>query len=264
MFENILTGRYIDTVSPIHRINALTKLIMMVTLTAVIFSLKKITSLLYIAAFVIALIRLSGLKIKILLKNTKYIIFFAFFTFIFNLFLTDGETIFKFFSITATAEGLFNGSLYAMRLIVLVWISVIFMLTTRPTDITDAVELLLSPLSRLHIPVSDISVIIGLTLRFIPLLGEEAQKITDAQKSRCADFDGSSIIQKAKAVLPLTVPLLESTFRRSEALAEAMASRCYGMHSRTKMLRQKAGIIDLYAAIIFTVAIIIPIGAELI
>ena len=264
MFENILIGQYIEGNSPIHRLSAVTKLIMTIIFAAAVFAADKPVPILLAIILTLTFIRLAGLKLSIILKSTKYIIFLAFFTFIFNAVLTGGERIVGFGNLNVTKEGVLIGTLCAVRLVILVWSAAVLTLTTRPLDMTDAVEDLLSPLSKFNVPVSDIAVMMGLTLRFVPTLGLEAQRISDAQKSRCADFSGGSIIKRAKAALPLIIPLLAGTFRHSDALAEAMDARCYGSHKRTRMRNKKPGKIDLYAAIIFGAAAAILIGVEFI
>lgn len=264
MFENILIGQYIEASSPIHRLSAVTKLIMTVIFAAAVFAADKPAPMLIAIVMTLAVIRLAGLELSLVLKSTKYIIFLAFFTFIFNAVFTEGERIFGFGALNVTKEGVLIGALCAVRLVILVWSAAVLTLTTRPLDMTDAVEDLLSPLSKFSVPVSDIAVMMGLTLRFVPTLGLEAQRISDAQKSRCADFGGGSVVKKAKAALPLIIPLLAGAFRHSDALAEAMDARCYGSNKRTRMRNKKPRKIDLYASIIFGAVTAVLIGVELI
>lgn len=259
MFENILIGQYIDTGSVLHRLDARLKIIITVILAVMLFCADKYISVIYIMIVCAMLVRLSGIKIRILLKSMKAVLFLAVFTLVFNAFFTEGRELLA----GLTYEGLSLGVISALRLLLLVASASVLTLTTKPVDLTDAVESLLKPLEKIKVPVSDIAVMTGLALRFVPTLGAEARQIIDAQKSRGADFEAGGIIKKAKAVLPLIIPLFAGAFRHSEALADAMDARCYGMGRRTRMREQKLKITDLYAVVIFAVITAIFVGVEL-
>ena len=182
------------------------------------------------------IIKLSNVPVKFIFRGMKSIVFLLLITVIFNLFLTPGTALVSFWKLTITYEGLKFASLMAVRLILLITGSTIMTLTTTPNTLTDGLEKLMSPLKKFHVPVHEISMMMSIALRFIPILLEETDKIMKAQMARCADFESGSIMKRAKALVPLLVPLFISAFRRANDLAMAMEARCYrGGDGRTKM-----------------------------
>jgi energy-coupling factor transport system permease protein len=155
---------------------------------------------------------------------------------IFNLFLTPGTPVFRFWKLQITMEGIVFASKMAIRLIFLIVCSTLMTLTTTPNQLTDALESIGRPLTVLHVPVHEVAMMMSIALRFIPILAEETDKIEKAQMARGADFESGGLIQKIKAMVPLLVPLFISAFRRANDLAMAMEARCYrGGDGRTKM-----------------------------
>ena len=171
-----------------------------------------------------------------MVKGMKAILFLLIFTVIFNLFLTPGRPLVSIWRLTVTREGLETAVKMAIRLSFLIIGSSVMTLTTTPNNLTDGMESLMKPLRRLHVPVHEIAMMMSIALRFIPILLEETDKIMKAQMARGADFESGNLIQKAKSLVPLLVPLFISAFRRASDLAMAMEARCYrGGEGRTKM-----------------------------
>ena len=187
--------------------------------------------------FLVAMIRLSKVPFKFMVRGLKAIIMILMITVVFNLFLTPGERVLvQVWKLKITDTGLRTAIFMAIRLIYLIVGSSVMTLTTTPNDLTDGLERLLGPLKKLHVPVHEVAMMMSIALRFIPILLEETDKIMKAQIARGADFESGNIIQKAKNMVPLLVPLFISAFRRANDLAMAMEARCYhGGEGRTKM-----------------------------
>lgn len=192
----------------------------------------------YLAAtvFLAAVIKISKVPFKFMMKGMKAIVMLLVITSLFNLFLTPGETLASFWIFTITKEGLRTAVFMAFRLIYLIVGASVMTLTTTPNSLTDGIEKLLKPLSRLRVPVHEVAMMMSIALRFIPILLDETDKIIKAQTARGADLESGNIIQKAKAMIPILVPLFVSAIRRANDLAMAMEARCYnGGEHRTKM-----------------------------
>lgn len=263
MFKNILIGQYINTGSILHRLDARVKIIITAAAAVMIFTAGKPAAVMYVLVLCTGFTVLSGLRPSVLLRSIKPVIFLAAFTFVFNLLSGDGRELFRVWIFRGTYEGLYAGALSALRLIMLVAAASVLTLTTKPLDLTDAIESILKPLSVFKVPVRDIAVMMGISIRFIPIIGEEARRITEAQKSRCADFDGAGIIKKAKAALPLVIPLIVGAFRHSDALASAMDARCYGAGARSRMHERKILTRDICALALCFIFAAILAGVEL-
>ena len=179
---------------------------------------------------------MSHVPLKFIMRGMKTIFFLLLITVVFNLFLTPGTALVHFWKLTITMEGLKLATMMAVRLVFLILGSSVMTLTTTPNHLTDGLESLMKPLKRLHVPVHEISMMMSIALRFIPILLEETDKIMKAQMARGADFESGSVIRRAKNLVPLLVPLFISAFRRANDLAMAMEARCYrGGEGRTKM-----------------------------
>jgi energy-coupling factor transport system permease protein len=187
-------------------------------------------------AVLAAVIRISKVPLKFMLKGMKSIFILLMLTVVFNLFLTPGTALIHFWKLTITKEGLELAIFMAIRLVYLIIGSSVMTLTTTPNDLTDGLEKALSPLNRVKIPVHEVAMMMAIALRFIPILLEETDKIMKAQTARGADFESGNLIQKAKNMIPILVPLFISAFRRANDLAMAMEARGYhGGEGRTKM-----------------------------
>lgn len=263
MFKNILIGQYIDTGSAMHGLDARVKIISVIAAAVMIFAADRPVAVLYMIALCVFFAVMARISLSALLRGIRPVIFLAVFTLVFNMFTAEGTEFFSAGALVCTYEGLYAGAVSALRLIMLAAAASLLTLTTKPLDLTAAIESLLSPLNFFRVPVRDIAVMMGISIRFIPTLGEEARRIADAQRSRCADFDGKGIVKKAAAALPLVVPLIAGAFRHSDALAEAMDARCYGMGRRTRMNAHKLGKNDAAAAGVMLAAALVLAGVEL-
>ena len=185
---------------------------------------------------------------KFIVRGIKPILFIVLFTFVLNvLFQKEGTVLWRWAFITITREGLRKAVFMAFRLVLLVMASQLLTLTTSPIALTDGLESIMKPLSKVGFPAHELAMIMAIALRFIPTLMEETDKIMKAQKARGADFESGNIIQRARAMIPLLVPLFVSAFRRADELAMAMEARCYrGGAGRTRMKRLKFTRLDLY------------------
>ncbi len=236
MLENITLGQYYPGASLLHKLDPRTKIILLVFEIAAIFCASKLLAFLPVIILLALSVYLSGLPFKLVIKSIKPPRLILIITFVLNLFFTQGENIiFEFYFIRISSEALFRSVLYTIRLILLVVASSMLTYTTAPIPLTDGLERLLSPLAKLHFPAHEMSMMMTIALRFIPTLMEETDKIMKAQASRGADFESGNILQRAKAMLPILIPLFVSAFRRAGDLATAMEARCYhGGDGRTK------------------------------
>ena len=236
MLRDITLGQYYPIDSVLHRMDPRTKLF---GTMAYIVSLFIADSMLVYAAaalFLVTAIRMSKVPVKFMVRGLKSIVILLLISVSFNLFLTPGTPIFKIGFLQMTWEGVEFAALMAVRLIFLVLGSTILTLTTTPNQLTDGLEKSLGFLGKVGVPVHEVSMMMSIALRFIPILIEETDKIMKAQMARGADFETGNLIQKAKAMVPLLVPLFISAFRRATDLAMAMEARCYrGGDGRTKM-----------------------------
>ena len=236
MLRDITLGQYYQTDSVIPRLDPRVKLSGTILFILSLFFFKNYIGYLVAAAFLALVIKLSHVPFKFMIKGMKAIVFLLAITVCFNLFLTPGETLVALGKLTITKEGLSAAITMAVRLSMLIIGSSIMTLTTTPNHLTDGMEKGLRPLKKLHVPVHEIAMMMSIALRFIPILMEETDKIMKAQMARGADFESGSLIRRAKAMVPLLVPLFISAFRRANDLAMAMEARCYrGGEGRTKM-----------------------------
>ena len=237
--KSIAFGQYYPSESPMHRLDPRAKLIMTVLYIVCTFLCKNVLAFaaLLLSAAVLALV--SRLPIRLILRSLRPILMIIAFTSLLNVFFTKGETLLtpEGFWIRIYAEGLWNALFMVVRITSLIIGTSIFLTyTTTPIALTDAIESLLSPLKKLHVPVHDFAMMMTITLRFIPTLTEETERIMNAQKARGANFTTGSLLQRARALIPILVPLLVSAINRAIELASAMECRCYhGGEGRTKM-----------------------------
>ena len=251
MIKNVTIGQYFPGDSFVHRLDPRTKLLATIALIAVVFVSTGFAGFAMIAAFVLLTALSTGVHLKFLFKGLKPIMFIIIFTFILNLlFQQTGEVLLQFWIIKITTGGLKMASFMAARLILLVVASQLLTLTTSPISLTDGLESLMRPASKIGFPAHEIAMMMSIALRFIPTLMDEADKIMKAQKARGANFETGNIIQRARAMIPLLVPLFVGAFRRADELALAMDARCYrGGAGRTRMNQLKYGARDLIAAL---------------
>ena len=236
MLRDITLGQYYQTQSPIHSLDPRVKLggTLLYIISLVYF--RNFWGYGIAVLFLAAVIRLSHVPFKFMVKGMKAILFLLLITVVFNLFLTPGEELVSFWKLTITVEGLRTAVTMAVRLTLLIIGSSVMTLTTTPNNLTDGMEKMMKPLKAFHVPVHEVAMIMSIALRFIPILMEETDKIMKAQIARGADFESGNIIKRARAMVPLLVPLFISAFRRANDLAMAMEARCYrGGEGRTKM-----------------------------
>ncbi len=236
MLRDITLGQYYQTDSVIHRLDPRVKLTSTFVFIISLFLVKNVWGYLIALCFLAGVIRLSKVPFKFMIKGMKAIVFLLLLTVVFNLFLTPGTPLIQIWKLTITKEGLRTAVMMAVRLTFLIIGSSVMTLTTTPNNLTDGLESLMKPLNKIKVPVHEIAMMMSIALRFIPILLEETDKIMKAQIARGADFESGNIIKKAKAMVPLLVPLFISAFRRANDLAMAMEARCYrGGEHRTKM-----------------------------
>ncbi len=256
MIRDITIGQYYPADSLLHRVDPRMKLILTFAMIVVIFLCKSFLSLGLIAVTAVAAVILSKVPVKMILKSLKPLVIILIFTAILNIFYTTGGKVYFAWKFIEITEKGVNTAVFTMiRIIVLVTISSLLTYTTTPTMLTDALERVLSPLKIFKIKVHTLAMMMTLALRFIPTLIEEIDRIMNAQKARGADLESGGIVQRAKALVPIFIPLMVSAFRRAYELAFAMTCRCYtGGEGRTRMKQMKLKGID-YLALTACVAI---------
>ena len=236
MLRDITLGQYYQTDSVIHRLDPRVKLVGTICFIVSLFIVDNFIGYLLAGLFLVAVIKLSKVPFKFMVRGMKAIVFLLVIAVVFNLFLTPGEVVFSFWKLQITKEGIRLAAFMGIRLCFLIVGSSVMTLTTTPNNLTDGLEKLLGPLKVLKVPVHEIAMMMSIALRFIPILLEETDKIMKAQIARGADFESGNLVKKVKSLVPLLVPLFISAFRRANDLAMAMEARCYrGGEHRTKM-----------------------------
>ena len=237
MIRDITIGQYYPANSILHRLDPRVKIMCTLLYLISLFLFNHVWGYVIATVFLVSVIRMSKVPFKFIVKGLKPIIMLLMITVVFNLFLTKtGTVIWEFWILKLTDEGVRIAGFMAIRLIYLILGSSLMTFTTTPNALTDGIEKLLWPLRKIKFPVHEIAMMMSIALRFIPILLEETDKIMKAQTARGADLESGNIIQKAKAMIPILVPLFVSAFRRASDLAMAMEARCYhGGEGRTKM-----------------------------
>ena len=263
MLKDVTLGQFFPGNSVLHRLDPRIKLILTVLYIVAIFLAENVYCYAALVVSAIAMVLLSRLSLRVVLKGIKPILFILLFTMIINLFFTKGEVpLWSFWRIAIYKEGIIRAVLMALRVIVLVvGTSVLLTYTTSPIVLTDAIESLLSPLKKIKVPVHDFAMMMTIALRFIPTLIEETEKIINAQKARGAAFDNGNLLKRAKALVPILIPLFISSFNRADELATAMECRCYrGDVGRTRFVKLRLrpfDIVSLLLMIAFGAAIVL-------
>jgi len=272
MIKDITLGQFFPGDSFLHRLDPRMKILMSVVFIVAVFLAKSAAAYGLLVAFVVVLAAVSQIPLKTILNGMKPILFIVIFTAVINLFWTRGEHLLvEFFFIRIYVESVLHMVYMVIRIVsLLVGTSILLTYTTSPIKLTDGIEPLLSPLKKIGVPVHEFAMMMTIALRFIPTLVEETDKIMNAQKARGADFTGGSLKDRAKALIPVFIPLFVSAFRRADDLATAMECRCYrGGEGRTKMTELHFGKEDfffavmmlLFTALIVAINLIIPFGA---
>lgn len=256
----VTLGQYCERDSVMHRLDPRFKIVLAMAFIVGVFMAKSVYSFALLTVFSLVMVFISKIPVGMVLRGLKPILFIVIFTAIINIFWYKGDTLILHFGIlNIYKEGLINALLIVLRIVImLAGTSLLLTYTTTPISLTDGLERLLAPLARIKLPVHEFSMMMTIALRFIPTLMEETSKIMNAQKARGADFSSGSLMKRAKALVPIIVPLFVSAFRRAEELAVAMECRCYtGGEGRTRMTVLKAKPTDY----VFTLTIAALIAA---
>ena len=251
--KDVTFGQYYPVQSPIHRLDPRTKLVAVILYIVMMFCIRTFVGFGLVAVFLLAVILTSRVPLFKVLRSLRAVLFLVLFTVILSVlfYSGSGEPLVHFGFIKIYKQGLIGAALMALRLILLVMGPSLLSLTTTPVELTDGLESLLKPLALIKLPVHTLAMVMSIALRLIPTLTEETEKIMNAQKSRCANFDTGNIFKRAKALLPILIPLFVGSFRRADELADAMDARCYrGAKGRTRMKVLRFKWRDLLAAVI--------------
>lgn len=256
MLKDVTLGQFFPGDTVVHRLDPRTKLILVVVFIAALFTAVDYWSYGLMIGVTVLCIALSRIKPKTIMKGLKPLVLIIILTALLNLFYTEGEPIVQFWILKISWEGIKRAVMMVLRIMLLICGTFLLTYTTSPIALTDGIEKLLNPLKKIKVPVHEMSMMMSMALRFIPTLIEETDKIMSAQKARGADFETGKLTDRAKALLPLLVPLFVSAFRRADELAIAMESRCYhGGEGRTRMKQlemygRDAGALILGAALL--------------
>ena len=241
MISDITLGQFFPGYSVIHKLDPRTKIILSVLFIITVFLANNPLTLIFLSIITVLMIVLSRISAKVIFKSIKPLVFILAFTAVLNLFLTKGvgEPLVEIWVIRIYEEGIVRASFMFVRVIIFILSSTVLLTyTTSPISLTDGIESRLSPLKKIKVTVHSFAMMMSIALRFIPILVEETEKIMNAQKSRGADFSSGGIIKRAKALIPILIPLLASSFNRADELATAMECRCYrGDKNRTKLVK---------------------------
>lgn len=260
MNERVTIGQYIPGDSFIHRLDPRIKLVITILFIVLIFFIDSIVGFGIFFAFILGVMFVAQIPFMRLMKGLRPILFIILFTFFLNVFTTPGRSVFQFWIVNFTEEGLYKGAFTSVRLVLLVFGTTMLTLTTSPLELTDGIESLLKPLSVIKFPAHELAMMISIALSFIPTLFEEADKIRRAQMARGADFESGNVLNRAKAMIPLLVPLFLNSFRRAEELGTAMEARCYrGGKGRTRLNPLRLEVKDILA-LILTAAFFITVA----
>lgn len=259
MLKDITLGQYFPGNTVAHRLDPRTKILLVTLYIIALFSAKGLLGYMVMAATLAVCVKISKVGFKSLVRGLKPLVVIIAFTGILNIFFTPAETYLLEWGILRISEkGIQNALFMVVRIMLLVMGTFLMTYTTSPIRLTDGLESLLGPLKRLRVPVHELAMMMAIALRFIPTLIEETDKIMSAQKARGADFESGNIFQKAKALVPILVPLFISAFRRADELATAMECRCYhGGEGRTRLKQLKFTAEDTRCAVIITAALLV-------
>lgn len=254
MLKDITIGQYFPGKSLIHRLDPRVKIVLTLIYIIVLFIATNPVSLSVGVLFLIISYAVSKVPFKMVIKSIKPVVPIIVFTAVLNMFFIDGRVLFEWWIIKVTLEGIVMAIVMSIRIVCLIAGTSLLTYTTSPIALTDGIERLLSPLKRFNLPVHELAMMMTIALRFIPTLIEETDKIMSAQKARGADLETGGLMQRAKALIPILIPLFVSSFRRADELALAMECRCYrGGEGRTRMKILKLTWVDA-VAVVFVLA----------
>ncbi len=250
MIRDITLGQYYASESPIHKLDPRTKIIAAIVFIVELFIVNNFWGFVICGVALGIVVSISRVPLSFILRGLKPIFIILAFTFLLNIFMVDGEVIWKWKFLKITVEGIYRACFMGIRLILLIIASSLLTLTTKPIELTDGLEKLMWPLGKLGLPTHEVAMMMSIALRFIPTLLQETDKIMKAQQARGADFESGNIIQRAKALIPILIPLFISAFHIASDLAMAMEARCYrGGKGRTRMNAIHFGKNDVFAVI---------------
>lgn len=250
MLKDITIGQYFPGNTIVHKLDPRIKIIIISLFIFSLFFIKSFIPYIFILGFILMVVKISKVPLKFILKGIRPLLFIILITFFINIFMTRGEVLFELGPLTVTKEGLRLGFFMGIRLIFLITGTSLLTLTTSPIALTDGIEKLLTPLKRIGLPAHELAMMMTIALRFIPTLLEETDKIMKAQMARGADFESGNILNRAKNLVPLLVPLFINAFRRADELATAMEARCYrGGDNRTRLNELKLDKKDIGALV---------------
>ncbi|MCQ2441287.1 MAG: energy-coupling factor transporter transmembrane protein EcfT [Clostridia bacterium] len=254
MLRDITFGQYFQGNSKVHRLDPRTKLLLLILIIVFIFLTQNMISFLIATVFTACAVIISKVPLRLYLKNLKAILPIIIFTAIINVFYgNEGKVLFSIFRLTVNTGGVYRAVFMALRILLLIVLSSVLTYTTTPNDLTDAIEILLSPLKFIGLKnaVHTLAMMMTIALRFIPTLVEETEKIMNAQKARGADLENGKLTERIKALVPILIPLLISAVRRAYELAEAMECRCYnGGEGRQRMKKLQFTLLDVIAGFV--------------
>jgi len=252
MMEKMIFGRFLPGNSPVHKLDPRSKLIFVFAFIIIVFLANNTVTYALLLAFTLLIVLISNIRLYFLINGLKPVIILMIFTFLIHIFMTkEGALLFEWKFITIYEEGIRQGIFISIRFLVLVFMTSILTLTTSPISITDGIEVLLNPLKAVKVPVHELALMMSISLRFIPTLMDETDKIMKAQMARGSDLSSGPIKDRIKAVVPLLVPLFVSAFKRAEELATAMEVRGYrGGEGRTRYRKLKWDMSDTFSLVL--------------
>ena len=263
ILSNITIGQYYSASSQVHSLDPRAKIVLVILLMAATFAIQNFFGFLTLSFILLSIVALASLPFSWVLRSVKPLLYIIIFSFIVHILFTGGEPLVKIGIINITREGVRNGFFITLRLVLLVSGTSILIFTTTPIELTDGLEYLLKPLSKLKVPTHELAMMLTIALRFIPTLLLETERLMKAQMARGADFESGNFLRRAKCFLPLIIPLFISAFRRADELALAMESRCYrGGQGRSRLRTLKMRGADWFntSVVILLLAGVVAIG----
>ena len=258
MSFDVSLGQYYEANSLIHKLDPRTKLLFVIMFMVASFVAKSIYAFAFLFLITIVSIIISRVPLRIIIRGLRVLIAVVIFTALLNIFwTTEGNLLWSWWIIKIYDKGLINAGVLALRIVMLLTVTTLYLsYTTTPIELTDGIETALSPLKKIKLPIHEFAMLMTIALRFIPTLTDETGKIMNAQKARGADFSSGGLIKRAKALIPIVIPLFVSSFRRADELATAMECRCYrGGEGRTRMKKLKLKVKDVFG-IVFSLLIL--------
>ncbi len=261
MLKDITLGQFIPGDSAVHRMDPRSKILLGLLYIVVLFFIRHVAAYSVMALYTLMVTVIASIRVGILLRGLRPVLFILVLTFALNTLLTPGEVLYQLGPMTITEQGLWQGMTMVFRLLLLIITTSLLTLTTSPVDLTDGLERLMGPGQRLGIPAHELAMMMTIALRFIPTLMEEADRIMKAQMARGADFASGNLVRRARSLIPLLVPLFVGAFRRADDLALAMEARCYrGGQGRTRFRQLAVTSVDWMGAAVTTAFMVLALA----